>query len=122
MLCASPGRPTKISVPSAQERLENHVFERLTKEGGFDKSKIRAIKRRGPKEWQSELNLERGAAFGISHDLFQSAFMRPSNRSKDNPDLYFVGASTVPGNGLPMVLISAELVEEQMIHAGLIPA
>lgn len=107
---------------AAQERLENHVFERLTKEGGFDKSKIRAIKRRGPREWQSELNLERGAAFGISHDLFQSAFMRPQNRSKDNPDLYFVGASTVPGNGLPMVLISAELVEEQMIHAGLIPA
>ena len=103
------------------DQLEGTVFDRLTKEGGFDRSKIREIKRRGPNEWKSELNLERGAAFGISHDLFQSAFMRPQNRSKANPDLYFVGASTVPGNGLPMVLISAELIEERLIHEGVIP-
>jgi phytoene desaturase len=102
------------------DQLEGTVFDRLTKEGGFDRSKIREVKRRGPNEWKSELNLERGAAFGISHDLFQSAFMRPQNRSKENPDLYFVGASTVPGNGLPMVLISAELIEERLIHEGVI--
>ena len=108
--------------PADQEMLENAVFNRLEKEGGFDRSKIKAIKRRGPAEWKSELNLERGAAFGISHDLFQSAFMRPQNRSKTNPNLYFVGASTVPGNGLPMVLISAELVEQRLIDDGVIPA
>ena len=103
-------------------QLEGQVFDRLAKEGGFDRTKVREIKRRGPNEWRNELNLERGAAFGISHDLFQSAFMRPQNRSKSNPDLYFVGASTVPGNGLPMVLISAELIEERLIHEGVIPA
>jgi phytoene desaturase len=102
------------------EKLEGQVFDRLTREGGFDRSRVREIKRRGPAEWKSELNLERGAAFGISHDLFQSAFMRPGNRSKSNPNLYFVGASTVPGNGLPMVLISAELIEERLIHEGVI--
>lgn len=104
------------------DRLEGQVFDRLRKEGNFDRSKVRAIKRRGPSEWKDELNLERGAAFGISHDLFQSAFMRPQNKSKENENLYFVGASTVPGNGLPMVLISAELVEERLIHEGVIPA
>jgi len=102
------------------DQLEGTVFDRLTKEGVLERCKIREIKRRGPNEWKSELNLERGAAFGISHDLFQSAFMRPQNRSKANPDLYFVGASTVPGNGLPMVLISAELIEERLIHEGVI--
>lgn len=101
-------------------QLEATVFERLAREGGFDPSRIRGIKRRGPNEWKNELNLERGAAFGISHDLFQSAFMRPQNRSKSNPNLYFVGASTVPGNGLPMVLISAELVERRLIDDGVI--
>ncbi len=107
---------------AAQARLEDSVFSRLAKEAGFDRSKVRSIKRRGPRQWHDELNLERGAAFGISHDLFQSAFMRPQNRSKSNPDLYFVGASTVPGNGLPMVLISAELVEQRLIDDGVIPA
>ena len=104
------------------QNLENEVFGRLEKIGGFDRSKIRAIKRRGPAEWESELNLDRGAAFGIGHDLFQSAFMRPGLRSKDNSSLYFVGASTLPGNGLPMVLISGELVEQRLIADGAIPA
>ena len=104
------------------ERLEREVFDRLTMEVQFDPSKVAGIKRRGPSEWREELNLEKGAAFGISHDLFQSAFMRPQNRSKTNPSLFFVGASTVPGNGLPMVLISAELVEQRLISEGLISA
>lgn len=105
---------------AAQARLEATVFARLTRESGFDPTRVRGIKRRGPREWKDELNLERGAAFGISHDLFQSAFMRPQNRSRQNPNLYFVGASTVPGNGLPMVLISAELVEERLLSDGVI--
>ena len=48
--------------------------------------------------------------------------MRPQNRSLTQPNLFFVGASTVPGNGLPMVLISAELVEQRLVQEGLIPA
>lgn len=103
-------------------KLEAAVFARLRDTVALDPSRIRALKRRGPNEWKSELHLDRGAAFGLSHDLFQSAFMRPGNRSKVNRDLYFVGASTVPGNGLPMVLISAELVERRLIREGVIPA
>jgi phytoene desaturase len=108
--------------PAMDEALENEVFDRLEKLGSFDRTKIRGIKRRGPAEWESELNLDRGAAFGIGHDLFQSAFMRPGLKSKDNRSLYFVGASTLPGNGLPMVLISAELVEKRLISDGAILA
>jgi phytoene desaturase len=103
-------------------RLEDQVFDRLEREVGFDRTKIRAMKRRTREDWNREFNLEKGAAFGISHDLFQSAFMRPQNRCKTNANLYFVGASTVPGNGLPMVLISAELVEKRLIQEGAIPA
>jgi phytoene desaturase len=105
---------------TAAESLERSVFQRLCEEGGFDPANIRAIHRRGPHEWQSELNLDRGAAFGISHDLFQSAFFRPQNRSRANGSLYYVGASTVPGNGLPMVLISAELAEQRLLDDGVI--
>ncbi|HLO98584.1 MAG TPA: phytoene desaturase family protein, partial [Fimbriimonas sp.] len=106
--------------PENIEKLERAVFDRLKRETNFDPSNIVNQKRRSAKEWESELNLERGAAFGISHDLFQSAFMRPQNVSKSNPNLFYVGASTVPGNGLPMVLISAELIEQRLISGGVI--
>jgi len=132
-LMAAPGHqnlmllvpvPNLTHKPTEQEMiiLEDEVIQRLVKEVGFEPKRIRGMKRRGPHEWLNELNLDRGAAFGISHDLFQSAFMRPQNRSKSNPNLFYVGASTVPGNGLPMVLISAELVEQRLIDEGLIAA
>lgn len=100
----------------ATRRMEEYAFGRL----GLDRTKVRAVERRSPAAWQSEFNLERGAAFGISHDLFQSAFMRPQNWNRKNPKSYYVGASTVPGNGLPMVLISAELAEQALITNGVI--
>lgn len=51
---------------------------------------------------------EENAFGGQSHLLFQSAFFRTRNKSKKISNLYYVGASTLPGIGLPMCLISAE--------------
>lgn len=102
--------------PDVQNQLRSQVFARLAEETSFDPARVRGEKARTPIDWKEELNLEKGAAFGISHDLFQSAFFRPGNKSKANPGLYYVGASTVPGNGLPMVLISAELCEKRLIE------
>ncbi|MFZ4506528.1 MAG: phytoene desaturase family protein [Fimbriimonas sp.] len=95
--------------------LQEKIFRRLAKEAGFDRSLVQGIQTRSPQDWADELNLDRGAAFGLSHDFWQSAFFRPSNQSKSNPDMVFVGASTVPGNGLPMVLISAELAQDRLL-------
>jgi phytoene desaturase len=94
--------------------LRAKVFERLSHEAGFDTSRVRGIATYDPKDYAGQLNLEAGAAFGLSHHFSQSAFLRPANRSRSNQNVYFVGASTQPGNGLPMVLISAELVEERL--------
>ncbi len=100
--------------------LQNKVFDRLEKETSFRRANIQAAKTFSPQDWQSELNLSKGAAFGLSHHFNQSAYFRPANRSKTNPNLYFVGASTVPGNGMPMVLISADLAVQRWRHDGLI--
>jgi len=100
------------------QKLEAIVFKRLEQTVGFDSSKVVAKKVYSPLDWRNEINLDRGAAFGLSHHFAQSAFFRPQNRSRTNPDLYYVGASTVPGNGLPMVLISAELIEDRLRHDG----
>lgn len=98
--------------------LQSHVFQRLQATAGFDPAKVRAKQVYGPRDWESDLNLAGGAAFGLSHDLFQSAFFRPGNRSRDNRGVYYVGASTIPGNGMPMVLISAELAERRLEEDG----
>ena len=50
-----------------------------------------------------------GAAFSIEPTLWQSAYFRPHNRSAEVDGLYFVGAGTHPGAGIPGVLLSADL-------------
>ncbi len=54
---------------------------------------------------------------GPSHKLTQSAFFRTPNKSKKLKNLFYVGANTVPGIGVPMCLISAELVAERINEA-----
>ncbi len=96
--------------------LRNCVLDRLRREVGLDPTRIAGERAVGPNEWATELNLDRGAAFGLSHHFLQSAAFRPSNRSRSNPRLVFVGASTRPGNGVPMALISAELAERRVLE------
>ena len=48
----------------------------------------------------------------LAHNIFQMGYFRPHNRHDKYKNLYFVGGSTHPGNGIPNVLISAKLVSE----------
>ena len=66
-------------------------------------------------DWLRMYNLAKGAAFSLSHDFFQVGYLRPQNRHRRYGNLYFVGGSTHPGTGLPMVLISARLVAERIL-------
>ena len=68
----------------------------------------------GPGDFQNRFNAWQGNALGLAHTLSQSAFFRGSNTSKDVDGLYFAGATTVPGVGLPMCLISAENVIKRL--------
>ncbi|MEO8447634.1 MAG: phytoene desaturase, partial [bacterium] len=69
-----------------------------------------------PCDWESKFNLYRGSGLGLSHNLMQVAGLRPSNKDEKFPNLFYVGASTVPGTGLPMVLISSKLVTERVLN------
>lgn len=64
-----------------------------------------------PLHFEGELNSYLGAAFSFQPVLTQSAWFRPHNRSEDFDNLYFVGAGTHPGAGLPGVLSSSIIVE-----------
>ena len=69
----------------------------------------------GPKDFVNNLNAWSGTALGMAHTLKQSAFFRPANVSKKVKGLYYAGHHTVPGIGLPMCLIGAELVYKRLV-------
>ena len=73
-------------------------------------SRITVRRTVGPGDFASDLNAWKGTALGPAHTLKQSAFFRAGNVSKKVKGLYYVGGSSIPGIGLPMCLISAELV------------
>jgi phytoene desaturase len=98
-------------------RARRTVFERLSKEMGIDdlEEHIKFETVYQPKVWKERFNLEKGAAFGLSHNFWQVGYLRPHNRHKTYKNLYFAGASTHPGTGLPIVLLSAKLTTERIL-------
>jgi phytoene desaturase len=75
----------------------------------------------GPQYYRDQLNLAKGAAFGLSHNFMQVGYLRPHNRHPHYQNLYFVGASTHPGTGLPIVLMSARLTVERILNEQPLP-
>ena len=63
-----------------------------------------------PLDLQERYNAERGAIYGLSSNNRFSDFLRPPNRSRKIKGLYYVGGSTHPGGGVPLVTISARIV------------
>ncbi|MDZ5663690.1 phytoene desaturase family protein [Nocardioides sp. S-58] len=78
------------------------------------RDRIRVRHTVGPDDFATRYNAWRGGALGLEHTLRQSAFFRPGNVSGKVDGLLYAGASTVPGVGLPMCLISAELVLKRL--------
>ena len=70
----------------------------------------------GPADFSQQYNAWEFNAFsGESHLLRQSVIFRTPNKSRKVKNLYYVGAGTLPGIGLPMCLISAQLVYKQIV-------
>jgi len=67
-----------------------------------------------PADWQEQFNLHRGSGLGLSHSLWQIGGLRPKNYDEEFRNTFYVGASTIPGAGLPMAIISARLAFERI--------
>lgn len=68
-----------------------------------------------PNDFGSRYNSWQLNSIGPAHTLKQTAIFRSGNKSKKVDDLYYVGGFTIPGVGMPMVLISAEMVYKKII-------
>jgi len=68
-----------------------------------------------PQDWQDQFNLYKGSGLGLSHSMWQIGAFRPANFDEKFKNVFFVGASTIPGAGLPMAIISSKLAYERII-------
>ena len=66
-----------------------------------------------PRDWEQQ-GLERGTPFALAHRFFQTGPFRPANTDRRVPGLVFSGMGTVPGVGIPMVLISGRLAADRV--------
>jgi phytoene desaturase len=96
-------------------RVRAKVFQRLAELGFPDLERDIEVERVfTPDDWAGTFNLARGSAFGLAQNFFQIGPFRPANQDAKVKNLFFVGASTQPGTGLPTVLISARLAAERV--------
>ncbi|UII55491.1 phytoene desaturase family protein [Cytobacillus spongiae] len=92
------------------------VFNQLRQFGVDIEPFIEVEKIITPKEIAEQFGAYRGALYGLSANKKKDAFLRPRNKSKDIHNLYFVGGSTHPGGGSPMVTLSGMNVARELIH------
>lgn len=100
----------------AIERIADEAIARIAAQAGIPDLAERIVVRRtvGPAEFAEDLGAWRGSMLGPAHTLRQSAFFRAGNASRRVTGLLYAGSSTLPGIGLPMCLISAELVAKRL--------
>ncbi|WP_106814631.1 phytoene desaturase family protein [Microbacterium timonense] len=100
----------------AVEAAADRVIAQIADWCGIPDLADRVVARRtvAPGDFADEFGAWRGNALGLAHTLRQSALFRPRNASRKVAGLAYAGASTLPGIGLPMCLISAELVVKRL--------
>ena len=100
---------------AAAGQVKQQVLERLWQGGvNLDPERIVVEEVLTPAEWSRRFGLFDGSAFGAAHTLFQVGPFRDRNYSSEVEGLFYVGASTTPGTGMPMVTLGGKLTAERI--------
>lgn len=110
-----PLAPGLEDTPELRENLYNKIMDNL--ESKLDEN-IRdsvVVKRIfALEDFKDRYNAYKGTALGLSHTLRQTALWRPAHKSKKIDNLYYSGQYTHPGIGVPMTLISSQIVSKEI--------
>ncbi|HSV75908.1 MAG TPA: phytoene desaturase family protein [Bacteroidales bacterium] len=117
VLCPVPDRRYKPDWSDSPQVADN-ILTDLGVRLGFDlKKHIVSQTVLTPVDWEQSFDLYKGSGLGLGHGLGQIGGFRPKNFDEKFKNVFYVGASTVPGTGLPMVVISSRLVVERIEKA-----
>lgn len=113
VLAPVPNLDSKIDWARSAAPFRERILDRLENGLGLKdlRGNLQFMETFTPVDFRDKLNAFHGNAFAIEPRLEQTAYFRPHNRSEDIRGLYFVGAGTHPGGGVPGVLLSAEATE-----------
>jgi phytoene desaturase len=113
VLVPTPNLDAPVDWAAVGPRYREHVLEQLARRGydGFADG-IEAESVLTPVDW-AERGMERGTPFAAAHTFGQTGPFRPPNLTGEN--VVFAGSGTVPGVGVPMVLVSGRLAAERIL-------
>jgi phytoene desaturase (3,4-didehydrolycopene-forming) len=101
------------------EKLRDEILSTIKARTGIDiKPLITHEIVNDPYIWRKKFNLDRGAILGLSHGFFNVLAFRPKWRHEKIKNCWFVGASTHPGTGVPIVLAGAKLLVDEIGRDG----
>jgi phytoene desaturase len=115
--------PIAPELDYTQEKLEDYedkILDMVSEEADIAnlKDRIEIKKFFCSDDFKDRYNSFKGSALGLAHTFWQTAAFRPDTVSYEVDDLYFVGADTNPGIGVPTCLISSELVYKRVVGDG----
>jgi phytoene desaturase len=113
VLVPVPNNQSKIDWSTEGEKMKNLVIDKMEKDlmPGLKENIIEDFYLT-PDYFEQELNTKFGSGFSIQPKFTQSAYFRFHNKSEIYDGLYFVGAGTHPGAGVPGVLSSAKILDK----------
>jgi phytoene desaturase len=99
-----------------RDQARQQVFRRLASLGITDlEAHIKIETNFSPPSWRKRYNLMKGSTHGLCHNLTQLAYFRPRSRHPNYHNLYFAGASTHPGTGVPTAMVSGRLSAQRIL-------
>ena len=118
VLIPVPNLESGINWEKAKKVYADKVLTFLENDFGLTdlKRSIEVLETFTPSDFKKQRNNHLGSAWGVEPKLTQTAYFRPNNRSEDIKNLYFVGASTHPGAGVPGVLLTAETTIKLVVN------
>ncbi len=107
-----------VDWPQIRESYGAHIIERLERRFGFEDlaSHIRVQRFFTPADFETRYLARGGALYGFASHRPLSAFRRPPMQPRGMKNFYFVGGSTHPGGGLPLVCLGGKMVAEQILR------
>lgn len=114
-----------VNVPAADGRYDweanrqayaQHILAQLARRGFDVRNRLKVVRTFTPDDLQRMNGARRGSLYGVSFNDRFAPFKRPGNRAPDVNGLYFVGGTTHPGGGVPMVTLSGKGVANMILE------
>jgi phytoene desaturase len=116
VLVNAPALSSEFDWSSQRQHYRDLVLDRIAQFGFDVRDKILSETIWTPVELEQHSGAYRGALYGPSANSKWTAFQRPHNRCPDVAGLYFVGGTTHPGGGVPMVMLSGKVASDLVLE------